>query len=613
MTPRLPDPHRSRAVLVGTHTFDNLDALASVANNLVGLREALTDPELWGLPEGACNVIEQPEDPRQIGRVLGQAAQEATDTLLFYYAGHGLPDIGEGNALHLAVTQSSYQLPHIDALPYEWIRRAMTQIARAAYRIVILDCCHAARAMVGGMGTNTLSGSQLADSATGENMTIIAASGETRRALAPPGETYTAFTGELIELLRHGVPGKAEVLDLFTIHQHLRDTLLAKSRPEPNFRHRGHELIPFVRNRAFQPHPDHSTDSTITNPPYTAPFVDLPSVGVSSRQHEEFRWGPMRSPLMIVEGDGEHVIKKRDLRIVVDHEESMLPPELQEWRKEVEADQEKRREEGRAYYWNGQSYAIDNIAITRRQPDEAPELSLRLKYSDFYTFLATQQLDRQFTDGSTPQQRYIDPYDPLNAPAFMSCSLGTNVAVLTWDKKFIFSRRSNVVGSFPGLWNSSANEALSRDIDSKGRLVPDLFAVAERGLYEELALEPDEFDLNLLALTLDRSRHQWGVLFIARLHSVISDEFLARRSRGVADKWEHTSHELVDCSVESVISFMFHPERRRLWTPTAPALFYLALVNIHGRAAVERDSVAVFRGLPDSNIAFTVGGGTDDG
>lgn len=613
MTPRLPDPHRSRAVLVGTHTFDNLDDLASVANNLVGLREALTDPELWGLPERACAVIEQPEDPRLIGQVFSRAAQEATDTLLFYYAGHGLPDIGEGNALHLAVTKSSLQQPHIDALPYEWIRRAMTQIAHATYRIVILDCCHAARAMVGGMGANTLSGRQLADSATGENMTILAASGETRRALAPPGEIYTAFTGELIKLLRGGVPGKEVVLDLFTIHQHLHRTLLAKSRPEPHLRHRGYEPIPFVRNRAFQRPPDHDTDSAVPNPQYAASLVDLPSVGISSRQHEEFKWGPMRSPLMIVEGDGEHVIKKRDLRIMVDQEEPALPPELQEWRKEVEREQQKRREEGRSYYWNGQFYAIDNIAITRRQPDEAPELSLRLKYSDFYTFLATQQLDRQFTDGSTPRQRYIDPYDPLNVPAFMSCSLGTNVAVLTWDKKFIFSRRSNLVGSFPGLWNSSANEALSRDIDSKGRLVPDLFAVAERGLYEELALEPDEFGLNLLALTLDRSHHQWGMLFIARLHSVTSDEFLARRSRGVADKWEHTDHELVDYSIESVISFMFHPERQRLWTPTAPALFYLAMVNIHGRATVERDSIAVFRGLPDSNTAFTLGGETDNG
>lgn len=41
-------------------------------------------------------------------------------------------------------------------------------------------------------------------------------------ALAPAGATYTAFTGELLQLLRTGVPGGPELLTLNEIYRRLR-------------------------------------------------------------------------------------------------------------------------------------------------------------------------------------------------------------------------------------------------------------------------------------------------------------------------------------------------------------------------------------------------------
>jgi hypothetical protein len=50
-------------------------------------------------------------------------------------------------------------------------------------------------------------------------------------------------------------------------------------------------------------------------------------------------------------------------------------------------------------------------------------------------------------------------------------------------------------------------------------------------------------------------------------------------------------------SGEPVTRFIFHQDRVGLWSPTAPGLFYLALVNKYGRVAVERESARVLARL----------------
>lgn len=82
---------------------------------------------------------------------------------------------------------------------------------------------------------------------------MLTASAETRKALAPPGERYTAFTGELIAVLAGGVPGGPELLDMETVYRQVRQALEAKVRPVLQQRNRNTDgLIALVRNAAFQ-------------------------------------------------------------------------------------------------------------------------------------------------------------------------------------------------------------------------------------------------------------------------------------------------------------------------------------------------------------------------
>ncbi|MBO1420097.1 caspase domain-containing protein [Streptomyces sp. FH025] len=240
----LADPGRSAAVLVGVHDYLHLEGLPAVERNLAGLRRVLTDPGVWGLAPEDCPVIVQPGSVRAVLDTVQEKAREATDTLLVYYAGHGLTD-EYSEELYLALPDTERESVYT-ALRYEFLRRAVLA-SRARRTVVVLDCCYSGRALVGTMSA----GESFAERTEVSGTVVLTASAATRPALAPPGETYTAFTGELIDLLEKGIPGGPELLDMETLYRGLRARLSSKSRPLPEQRNRNTGgLIAIARNQA---------------------------------------------------------------------------------------------------------------------------------------------------------------------------------------------------------------------------------------------------------------------------------------------------------------------------------------------------------------------------
>ncbi|MGV9497446.1 hypothetical protein ACWDQ0_04165 [Streptomyces sp. NPDC003642] len=138
-----------------------------------------------------------------------------------------------------------------------------------------------------------------------------------------------------------------------------------------------------------------------------------------------FSLGPLQTSALIVEGDGELPISPDTVHVHVLDEEVTLPPDMAGWRDEIAAESEQVRADGRTPLWNGPRYAVESLDISRTALEERPEVHLRLRPTDYYTFLAAQQLDRRLPDGTTPRSRYLDPDEPLKAPAFLQCSLGS--------------------------------------------------------------------------------------------------------------------------------------------------------------------------------------------
>ncbi|MEU1274084.1 caspase family protein [Streptomyces sp. NPDC005799] len=225
----LPDPALSRAVLIGVSSYVHLEPLPAVANNLPALAHVLTSSSSWDLPEGHCTVVAEPDSTPAMLDAVQQAAEVAEDTLLIYFAGHGLLD-GRGD-LFFGLPRSTAGRSHT-GVTYQALREILTDASAQRY-VIILDCCLSGRAL-GSMSSDEM----LADQAEIEGSYLLAAAPDNGLALAPPGETHTAFTGELLHLLRDGIPGPARDLDLDLVYRQLRTTLgaraatAAKTRPQ---------------------------------------------------------------------------------------------------------------------------------------------------------------------------------------------------------------------------------------------------------------------------------------------------------------------------------------------------------------------------------------------
>ncbi|GAA3829808.1 hypothetical protein GCM10022403_073810 [Streptomyces coacervatus] len=217
--------------MIGAHEFAHrdLESLPAVARNLARLAELLRDPSVWGLAADHARVLSQPGRDETLEQVA-RLAEEAEDTLLVYYAGHGfVHDVS--NELYLALPRTNPGRLY-SALRYQDIRELLlSRHSRARRKVVILDCCWSGLALRGAM-----SATSLGPKANIKGTFVLTATSETRTALAPPGETYTAFTGELIQALEDGIPDAPPLLTMQTLYEHLHDSLVAKSRPTPQQR-----------------------------------------------------------------------------------------------------------------------------------------------------------------------------------------------------------------------------------------------------------------------------------------------------------------------------------------------------------------------------------------
>ncbi|MFD8707187.1 translation initiation factor 2 [Kitasatospora sp. NPDC059648] len=318
---------------------------------------------------------------------------------------------------------------------------------------------------------------------------------------------------------------------------------------------------------------------------------------------DPLRIGPLQTACYVFEGDGTRPITERNLKVYYDADEPVyVPDDVRRWRQEIEDEQRTRAVTGTDRRWNHPRFAVETIAVTRTDDVEDPIVELRFSPSDYFTFLAAQQLDRTLEEGGgagfTLRRHYLEGRDPVTVNGFLSSSFGANVAVVTGkDNRMLFSRRSAVVGVNAGFWNSSANEGLSAKHDLKDG-VPDVFGAARRALREELAVHRDDAcDLELLSLGMDIDRHQWAAFFLAVLPDLSEEDLRDRWSRGIDDRWEHTEFRFVPAEPDDVLDFLLDHRNRNEWTACGPALFFHAIVRLmtirlgdagEGRLAVER-------------------------
>ena len=241
----------SRALLVGCGQHvegTRLPTVPAVDNTLTDLGNALITS--CGIDSSHLRTLRHPESPREFATALEEAAAEATDTLLIYYIGHGL--VGRDHKLYLATRQTrdlSRGIASQQALSYSDVIPPLINSSSQPLAIVMLDCCFAGAAQ-GATGHEV----ENAFEATWRPSTyLLTATGADTRAWAPSGQRYTAFTGELIRLLRDGFPVGPPWMTVDDLYYALDQSLARKGLPRPRRKVSGpSDRRPMAVNRAYQ-------------------------------------------------------------------------------------------------------------------------------------------------------------------------------------------------------------------------------------------------------------------------------------------------------------------------------------------------------------------------
>ena len=252
MSPDLPDYSRSRAILIGTSAYRDpaFPPVPAAANSLKGLTEVLVDGQLCRWPADRVTAVRDAADIRQLITSLRRWARDTEDVLLVYFVGHGT--ITPRGELCLAISDTEFSDPDVTGIEYERIRSALLD-SPARIKVVILDCCYSGRAI------QALSHpADLADITDVRGAYTITASDHAAH-VPPPEEqdsACTSFTGELLDLIRTGIPGGPDMLTLNMIYAQLRARLRSRRLPAPN--QRGTDTVgefAFTRNAALLPEP----------------------------------------------------------------------------------------------------------------------------------------------------------------------------------------------------------------------------------------------------------------------------------------------------------------------------------------------------------------------
>jgi WD40 repeat protein len=266
----------ARVLLVGTGRHvpgSQLPALPSALSTITDLASTFTECCQVD-PARVCSLVD-PATPVEFGHALHEAAVHAEDTLLVCFVGHGLLD--PDGALYLATAATDHVRDRLEftAFPYATVRRELDR-SPARQRVVLLDCCFSGQAgalttphVLDGLATTVMSGGFVLASAAPEEV-----------ALAPADHRHTAFTGELIRLLRAGDAAGPPQLTLEHAYRRLERTLTDRDLPRPQRYASGHagELV-LAPNPAWQPSPQ--PQPPVVNDSGVCPYRGLSAYGVA--------------------------------------------------------------------------------------------------------------------------------------------------------------------------------------------------------------------------------------------------------------------------------------------------------------------------------------------
>jgi transcriptional regulator with XRE-family HTH domain len=295
-----------------------------------------------------------------------------------------------------------------------------------------------------------------------------------------------------------------------------------------------------------------------------------------------FSFGKLETTWKTLDGDGKGLYLPQHIHSHYLPFAKELPKELQDRRDKIQREQERKREQGLPFFWNGEIYLLDRFVIGREPVNENMTLDLWFRPSDFYTFLATNMSLKE----PELREKYLANVDWREAVPYFSHSFGVSLAVITSDEYVIFTQRGKNVVSLPGSYETGVVEGLSRPIDrSANGEAPDVYRCACRGLAEELGLDESiDFsvsDITFLSFGVDTRYSLHGLTGMIKVKTSI-EKLMLRWKNGVKDKFENQKLFPIPFTPKDVVAFAYSHQ------PFAPGpTLYYALIHEFGLTMVE--------------------------
>lgn len=198
----------ARVLLIGSgrhgDTPDALPPVPAAGPTVRALRDVLVDR--CAVPPEHVRELIDPATVHEVATAVVDTAAGAGTTLVVYYVGHGL--VGPAGGLHLAVRNTpmvlSAGLAQLQAYPITQLWQALGR-SRASSVVVVLDCCFSGREPM-----PVARDASVFPRPSVDGVYLLAAARDYTAADATTGAGpagLTAFSGELITLLRDGDPG----------------------------------------------------------------------------------------------------------------------------------------------------------------------------------------------------------------------------------------------------------------------------------------------------------------------------------------------------------------------------------------------------------------------
>ncbi|MFD7295309.1 esterase-like activity of phytase family protein [Streptomyces sp. NPDC059897] len=260
------DPKKSACLLIGVNDYrhDSMERLDSVQRNLEQLTEVLLDPAVGGFESDRVTVLANPLAARQVTAAIEAAGElAAEDTLIVYYAGHGMRD-GEDNRLFLTLPDTERGQPET-CVDTKYVRKAISR-SPAPRTVLILDCCYSAQWTRDGSMSGGESGGEVAARSVRDlkGLYLMASSPHNRASHAPDPDHCSVFTGALVEVLQQGDAEAGESIRLKDVFDRVRtrveEWVARQERSDASAPlstdENGLGEYAFVRNAARKPAPD---------------------------------------------------------------------------------------------------------------------------------------------------------------------------------------------------------------------------------------------------------------------------------------------------------------------------------------------------------------------